>query len=183
MARASALRASPLLRPSWARRRRAVANTEHGTRDATGVGVVLFYRQSGVVIEQPVEAMRSLAGVRRDHLRIERPELVGDVSVEQDARLVAMARIHVRDRGAGAPGPKYCPSDEDVRPAPQTAVSGSARSASISRARAARWSCLDFLAPVGFLASAKPLSLASAKDASFFGALSQTKTDGLAWGE
>jgi hypothetical protein len=59
----------------------------------TGVGVVLLNRQSRVVIEKPIEDVRRLARGRRDHLGIERPELVGDVGIERDAGLVAMACV------------------------------------------------------------------------------------------
>jgi hypothetical protein len=39
---------------------------------------VLLNRQSRIVIEKPIEDVRRLARGRRNHLGIERPELVGD---------------------------------------------------------------------------------------------------------
>ena len=77
--------------------------------DAARVGVVLLDPQSGVVIEQPVENMRRLACRCRDHLRVERAELIGDVGIERDAGLVAMACIHVGDSCT-------CPASTEVLP-------------------------------------------------------------------
>jgi len=86
-----------------------VAEAEHVICHTTGVGVVLLNRQSRIVIEKPIEDVRRLARGRRDHLGIERPELVGDVGIERDAGLVAMACIHVRDCST-------CPASTEVLP-------------------------------------------------------------------
>ena len=86
-----------------------VAEAEHVICHTTCVGVVLLNRQSRIVIEKPIEYMRRLARGRRDYLGIERPELVGDVGIERDAGLVAMACIHVRDCST-------CPASTEVLP-------------------------------------------------------------------
>ena len=86
-----------------------VAEAEHVIGDTARVGVVLLDRQSGVVIEQAVEDVRRLAGGRRDHLRVERPELVGDVRVERDAWLVAVPGVHIGNGSAGTTGAEVLP--------------------------------------------------------------------------
>src|SRR5277367_5575676 len=86
-----------------------VAEAKHVICHTTGVGVVLLNRQSRIVIEKPIEDVRRLARGRRDHLGIEWPELVGDVGIERDAGLVAMACIHVRDCST-------CPASTEVLP-------------------------------------------------------------------
>jgi hypothetical protein len=103
----------------------------------TFVGVVLLNRQSRIVIEKPIEDVRRLARGHCDHLGVERPELVGDVGSERHAGLVAMVCIHVPIAVPLPPTRKYCPSDDDVCPAPHIEATGSARCASISLARAA----------------------------------------------
>ena len=87
-------------------------------RDTAGVGVVFLDRQSSVVVEQPVEDVRRLARVGGNHLGIEGAKLVRDVGVERDAWLVAMARVHVRDRGAGATSSKILPVGRGRSPSP-----------------------------------------------------------------
>src|SRR5207344_1058725 len=68
-----------------------VAEAEHVIGHTTCVGVVLLNRQSRIVIEKPIEDVRRLARGRGNHLGIEWPELVGDMRIERDAGLVAMA--------------------------------------------------------------------------------------------
>jgi hypothetical protein len=75
----------------------------------TCVGVVLLNRQSRIVIEKPIEDVRRLARGRGNHLGIEWPELVGDMRIERDAGLVAMACIHVGDSCT-------CPASTEVLP-------------------------------------------------------------------
>jgi hypothetical protein len=86
-----------------------VAEAEHVICCATSVGVVLLNCQSRIVIEKPVEDVRRLARGCRDHLGIERPELVGDVGIERDAGLVAMARIHVCDSSTSSASTEVLP--------------------------------------------------------------------------
>ena len=86
-----------------------LAETEHVICYATSVGVVLLNCRSSIVIEKPVEDVRRLARGCRDHLGIERPELVGDVGIERDAGLVAMACIHVRDSSTCSAGTEVLP--------------------------------------------------------------------------
>ena len=93
--------------------------------------------QPAAVLEQPVQHVRRLGRGRRDDLGVEGAELVGDVGVERDARLVAVAGVDVAERLARPPARKNCPSELEVVPSPQAPASGSARCASISRASAA----------------------------------------------
>jgi hypothetical protein len=65
-----------------------------------GVGVMLSNLQSRLMIEQPVKHVRCLACGRRDDLGVKRPELIGDVRIEGNARFVAVTRIDVADRRA-----------------------------------------------------------------------------------
>ena len=61
--------------------------------EAGCVGVVLLDPQIGLVVEQTVENVRGIAGIRGDHLGVEGRVLVGDVGVEKHTRLVAIAQI------------------------------------------------------------------------------------------
>ena len=60
-----------------------------------GVGIVLLDPQIGLMIEQAVEDMRGISGIRGDHLGIEGRVLVGDVGVEEDTRFVPIAQVHL----------------------------------------------------------------------------------------
>ena len=61
-------------------RREPVAEERHQPEDvvrrAARVDRVLLDRQAGLMVEQPVEHVRRLAGGRRDHLGVERAVLV-----------------------------------------------------------------------------------------------------------
>jgi hypothetical protein len=89
-------------------RREPVAEERHHPEDMVGhaarIDRVLLGRQAGLVVEQAVEDVRSLAGGRGDHLGVERSVLVGDVSIEAHARLVAMPRVDIGERLAVAAG-------------------------------------------------------------------------------
>ena len=61
--------------------------------EASGVGVVLLDPQIGLMVEQAIENMRGITGIRGDHLGIEGRVLVGDVGVEEHTRLIAVAEI------------------------------------------------------------------------------------------
>ena len=55
------------------------------------VGVMFLDPQIGLVVEQAIENMRRIAGIRGDHLRIKGGVLVGDMGVKERTRLVAIA--------------------------------------------------------------------------------------------
>ena len=57
------------------------------------VGVVLLDPQIGLMVEQTIENMRRIAGIRGNHLGIEGRVLVGDMGVKEHAWLVAIAQI------------------------------------------------------------------------------------------
>ena len=61
--------------------------------EAGRVGVVLLDPQVGLMVEKAVENVRGIEGVRGDHLGIKGRVLVGDVGVEEHARLVSIAQI------------------------------------------------------------------------------------------
>ena len=63
--------------------------------EAGGVGVMLLDPQIGLMVEQAVENMRRISGIRGDHLGIEGRVLVGDVGVEEHARFVPIAQVHL----------------------------------------------------------------------------------------
>src|SRR3546814_19190558 len=73
--------------------------SEHMVGRATRIGIMLFDRQPGMVIQQAVEDIGGLACGRGDHARAERVILVRDMGVERYARFVAVARVDVADRG------------------------------------------------------------------------------------
>ena len=54
---------------------------------------MLFNPQIGLMVEQSIENMRRIPGIRGDDLGIEGRVLVGDVGVEEYARLIAVAEI------------------------------------------------------------------------------------------
>jgi hypothetical protein len=65
--------------------------------------------QAGLMLQKAVQDMRRLRRGRRDDLGLERPELVGDVGVERDAGLVAMAGVDVAERLAATAGAEELP--------------------------------------------------------------------------
>lgn len=67
-----------------------VASSEHLVRETLGVREVLLYVQIGLVVEEAVKYMGSVADSGVDHLDIERGVLVGDVSVEGQPGLAAI---------------------------------------------------------------------------------------------
>jgi hypothetical protein len=91
-------------------RREAVAEERHEAKYMVGcpagIGVMLFDRQTGGMVEQPVEDIGRLARGRRDHPARKRVILIRDVGVEADAGFVAVARVDVADRGPAPTGVK-----------------------------------------------------------------------------
>lgn len=89
-------------------RREAVAEERHEAEDMVGgpagIGVMFFDRQTGGMVEQPVEDIGCLARRRRDHPACERVILVRDVGVEADPGLVAVTRVDLTDRSTAPPG-------------------------------------------------------------------------------
>lgn len=83
-------------------RREAVAEDMVG--GPAGIGVMFFDRQTGGMVEQPVEDIGCLARRRRDHPACERVILVRDVGVEADPGLVAVTRVDLTDRSTAPPG-------------------------------------------------------------------------------
>ena len=77
-----------------------VAESEDMIGGAASVGVVLSNLQFRLMIEQAVKHVRCLARGCSDDLGVKRPELIGDVRIEGNARLVAVTRIDVADRRA-----------------------------------------------------------------------------------
>lgn len=61
--------------------------------EAGGVGVVLLDPQRGPVLEQAVEDVRCLVSGSGDDLRVEGAELVGQMAVEADPGLLAVAGV------------------------------------------------------------------------------------------
>jgi hypothetical protein len=61
--------------------------------EACGVGVVLLDSQIGLMVEQTVENVRGVAGIRGDHLGIKGRVLVGDVGIKEHTWLISIAQI------------------------------------------------------------------------------------------
>ena len=61
--------------------------------EASDVGVMLLDPQIGLMVEQAIENMRCITGIRGDDLGIEERVLIGDVGVEKHARFIAVAEI------------------------------------------------------------------------------------------
>ena len=61
--------------------------------ESGGVGVMLLYPQIGLMVEQAIENMRCITGIRGDDLGIEGRVLIGDVGIEEHARLISVAEI------------------------------------------------------------------------------------------
>ena len=83
-----------------------VAEAEHVIDRAGGVGVVLADVDRAFMMQEPVENMCGLAGVRRDDLGIERRIAIGDVGVEFHARLGAVFGVVVGARFSMSAGSK-----------------------------------------------------------------------------
>jgi hypothetical protein len=81
-------------------------HAEHMVGRATGVGEVLGDAQPATVGEQAVQYMGRLRRGGGDHLGVERAELIGDVGVECDARLRAVAGVDVAPGFAAPAGAK-----------------------------------------------------------------------------
>ena len=67
---------------------------------AGGVGVVLANVDRALMVQEPVENMRGLAGVGRDDLGMERRVAIGDMGVELHARFRAVLGVVVGARFA-----------------------------------------------------------------------------------
>ena len=73
------------------------------------VGVMLFNSQIRFVIKQTVEHMRGITNRRTYDLGVERRILVGNVRVEQHARLIAVTCIDLPSATAVPAGAKVLP--------------------------------------------------------------------------
>ena len=92
----------------------------------TAIGVVTGGRDITLMIKQPVEDVHGFACSRRDHLGVERRVSVGQVGVEFDPRVVAVVGVEgLLALRPNPPARKNWPSDDDVRPSPNNAASGS----------------------------------------------------------
>ncbi len=80
------------------------AQAEDVVGEAARVGVVLLDPQRGPVPQETVEHVRRLVRRGGDHLGMEGAELVGDVAVEADARLLAVPGVGGGGRPAQAAG-------------------------------------------------------------------------------
>jgi hypothetical protein len=69
---------------------------------AGGIGVVFLDPQLGLVIEQAIEHMRRVANGGIDDFGMEGCVLIGDVSVEGDARIIPIFRVHLASCFAAA---------------------------------------------------------------------------------
>jgi hypothetical protein len=80
---------------------------------AAGVGVVLGDRQVRAVVEKPIQDIGRFVGRRRDHARMVGIVLVGDVGVETEARIDAIASIRPSATGRRRPSsvPTLRPGD------------------------------------------------------------------------
>lgn len=68
-----------------------MAEGEDVVGETARIGVVLLDPQIGLMVEQAVENMCCVAGIRGDDLGIERRVLVGDVGIEEHSRLIAIS--------------------------------------------------------------------------------------------
>ena len=112
-----------------------VAQTKHMIDRAGRVGVTLADFQGAFMMQQAIQNMRGLAGVRRDDLGVKRRVAIGDMRVELHAGFRSVFAVVI---GAGSPCPpalKNWPSDDDVSPSPQIFVKGCAWIASTKQAR------------------------------------------------
>ena len=71
---------------------------------AGGVGVVLTNVDRALMVHEPVENMRGLAGVGRDDFGMERRVTIGDMGVELHARFRAVLGVVVGARFAVSAG-------------------------------------------------------------------------------
>ena len=89
-------------------RREAVAEERHEPKYvigcAAGVDRMLRNCQARLMIEQAIKNMWRLAGCGGNNFRVERAVLVGKMSIEADARFVAMPRVYIGDRLAWSAG-------------------------------------------------------------------------------
>ena len=92
---------------------------------AAAVGVMAANRDLALVIQEAIEDMQSLARRRRDHLGVERGEAVGEVRVELASRIVAVMAFDASAARPKPPARKNCPSDDEAKPLPKIAASGS----------------------------------------------------------
>jgi len=74
-----------------------VAERKNVIGETRRFGVMLLNPQIGLMVEQAIENMRRITGIRGDDLGIERSVLVGDVGVKEHARLIAVARLTCPD--------------------------------------------------------------------------------------
>ena len=69
------------------------AQDEHVVRGAAGVGVMRADPQRGAVVHQPIQHVRRFVAGRRHDAHAVGAVLVGDVGVEAEAGIVAVARV------------------------------------------------------------------------------------------
>ena len=70
-----------------------VAERKDVIGEASGVGVMLLDPQIGLMVEEAIENMRRITGIRGDYLHIEGCVLVGDVGVKEHVRFIPVAEI------------------------------------------------------------------------------------------
>lgn len=86
-----------------------VAQAKDVIDGAGGIGRVLADRDAALMVEQPVDDVRGLAGIGGDDLAVEGCEAVGDMGVEQHARLAAVTSVVVGARLAAPACAKELP--------------------------------------------------------------------------
>ena len=86
-----------------------MAQAENVIDGAGGIGRMLADRDPAFMVEQPVDDVRSLAGIGGDDLAVEGRETVGDMALEQYARLAAVAGVVIGARLATSARTKELP--------------------------------------------------------------------------
>ncbi len=70
-----------------------MAQAKHVLGNAAGIGVMLPDCERALVMQQTVQNMEHFAGVRGNHLSVERRKPIGDERVELRSRLRAVAGV------------------------------------------------------------------------------------------
>src|SRR5450755_233485 len=83
-----------------------MAEREYMIGKASGVGVMLFDPKLGFLIEQPIEYIGRIASGRVDRGDVIATVLIGDMRVDEHARFIAVARVHMPGRLPTAAGAK-----------------------------------------------------------------------------
>ena len=86
-----------------------MAQAEDVIDGAGGVGCMFADRDAALMVEQAVDDVQGLAGIGGDDLAMEGCEAVGNMGVEQHARLAAIAGVVVGARFAAPARTKELP--------------------------------------------------------------------------